>query len=43
VLAERERQAEAEMRGVRRSQLTAKQKSDIITARGIDFYNSLDW
>ena len=41
--AERARQAEAQMREVRRSQLSAKRKSDIIAARGVEFYRSLDW
>jgi hypothetical protein len=41
--AERERQAELRMAGVRRSQLTPKQKSEIIRARGKPFYDSLDW
>jgi hypothetical protein len=41
--AEERRQAEERMRGVKRSQLTAKQKSDIIATRGVDFYNSVEW
>jgi hypothetical protein len=41
--AEEQRRAEAQMRGVKRSQLTAKQKSDIIRDRGIEFYKSLEW
>jgi hypothetical protein len=41
--AEQARQAEERMAGVRRSQLSPLEKSRIIRARGIDFYNSLDW
>jgi hypothetical protein len=41
--AERAREAERKMLDVRRSRLSAKQKSDIIFERGAEFYMSLPW
>jgi hypothetical protein len=41
--AEREREAEERMAGVRRSTLSAAEKSAIIRSRGVDFYNQLPW
>jgi hypothetical protein len=41
--AAREQEAERRMLGTRRSQLTPKQKSEIIRSRGKPFYDALPW